>query len=145
MTEKRAGMTIEQILERERAHEFNFEKLLDPYREGGTKDQPMPRTWGTVVRWLLDKHKFDIETVGAAILLICLEMKGGKTFEGDGSYGSMGHQMVHAIRNTCVQIRERNQAQAVFALMGKKIFGQVEELLAEQIRKQLRPWWKRLF
>ena len=136
---------LDQILKEQRANEFDFEALIEPYREGGTQALPVRRTWGTVVRWLLDKHKFEPIVAGAAIMLVCLEMKSGKVFQGNGTYGSSGDQFVQYIRRLCLSLREKNQADNVFSIMGKKMFGQMEGMLAEQIKKQLKPWWRRLF
>jgi len=33
----------------------------------------------------------------------------------------------------------------MFIMLGKKIFNQVEPIIAKRMRKMLRPWWKRLF
>jgi len=126
--------------------DFNFESLLDPYREGGpSKEEPVRRTWGTIIAWLTGKLRFDMEVVGAAILLVAMELKRGREFKGDGTYGSKGRELVNHIKEVCLEITKRNQTDKVFSLMGKKMYQQIEPMIAEKIRKSLKPWWRRLF
>ncbi len=141
---RKASEIVQEAIEEEKK-DFSFEDLIEPYREGGTRENPIRRTWGTMIQWLMGK-KFDTDVIGAAILLIvCLELKNGRKFEGNGSYGSPGHQLAQYIRGTCVAINQRKQAEKVFAILGQKIFSSAEKIVAAEIRKQLKPWYKRIF
>ena len=143
MTEK-AQISLEEALEKLKEDEIDFEALMDPYREGGIMDNPVRRTWGSMIRWLVDKYKFDVDIVGAAILLVCFELKKGKKFEGTGHYGSSGHALAQYIKQTCAAIRQNRMENQVFSIMGKKLFSQIEPMIAEKIRKSITPWYNRL-
>ena len=48
--------------------EWDFEALLEPYREGGPgPERPVRRTWGTLIDWLKNKRGFPPDIIGAAI------------------------------------------------------------------------------
>jgi hypothetical protein len=126
--------------------DFSFDKAIAPYKEGGPNAQhPVERTWGMVINWLHGKLGFDTETVGAAILLVTLELKNGLVFKGDGSYGSPGNEFDHYLKKVCLRLKERNNEQMVFATMGKKIWTEIEPKITRKIEKRLKPWHKRLF
>lgn len=135
--------TIQELIEK--PDDFSFEDLLDPYREGGTLEQPARRTWGTISLWLIDKLKFSPEIAGAAIFMVCLEMRNGLKFEGDGEYGSPGRDLVHYIRQTAITIRQKRAEEQIFGLIGRKFYGQMEGYISEQIKKAMKPWWRRIF
>jgi len=100
--------------------EWNFEKLIKPYEEGGTKDLPVKRTWGTVIDYLVNKRKFPPEVVGAAIFLVWIKIKKDGHFKGDGSYGSMGREFVTTLRVMCAQVaREKLTTNMMTNLAGE--------------------------
>ena len=94
-------LTQDELLEHQAADQIDFEELLEPYRVGGTKQFPIRRTMGTIVDYLLNKKKYPKEIVGSAILGVFLELREGKRFEGDGSYGAPGRALVTYIRRQC--------------------------------------------
>lgn len=89
--------------------EIDFDALLEPYREGGTPTQPVRRTMGTMLDYLLNKKKYPKEVAGAALLVVFSELKAGLKFEGDGSYGSPGRQLITYVRRTCDEILHKRQ------------------------------------
>jgi len=107
--------TPQEILEHAAADQIDFEVLLEPYREGGTTQFPVRRTMGTIVDYLLNKKKYPKEIVGSAILGVFLELKEGRRFHGDGSYGAPGRALVTYIRRQCdllLNIKHENEAKA---------------------------------
>ena len=144
-----AEITLEQALDRQAHKEIDFEKLLDPYREGGpAPDRPVPRTWGSLITWLVIKHHVPVETAGAAILLICFELRDGKVFEGvknaqgQIAWGSKGWQLAQHLKQTAVEIEKKKLTDLVFQTLGKKLFVQLEPMITEHVRKKMKPWWK---
>ena len=121
MTETR---TQQEILD-ELDSDWNFEALIEPYREGGKEDMPVRRTWGTVIDWLINKRKFPPDVVGAAIFLAWIKIKKDGHFVGDGTYGSAGNQFVHALRTLCAQLAKSrvtsNMMTGLAANIGEKI------------------------
>jgi len=81
--------------------DFSFSKLLEPYVQGGTESQPVKRTIGTIMDWLINKKKYPVDVAGAGLLFLFMDLKGGKMFEGDGSYGSPGRALVTNLRFIC--------------------------------------------
>lgn len=123
-------MTAKQITPEEiwaKKNEFDFEKLLDPYREGGTETTPVRRTMGTIVDWLANKKKYPIEIVGAAILLAFMDLRNGKRFDGDGSYGSKGNDFVQSIRAICDKLARKQLEGDVYKRLAE---ARVEEIKA---------------
>jgi len=105
-----ARISFEDALSRycEGVEDLDFEQLLEPYREGGADEQHMVRrTWGTLVMWLTKKLGFDVEVAGAGILILALELHKGLKFEGDGSWGSRGHQLCQYLRQVCLRIKQK--------------------------------------
>ncbi|MHC4691036.1 MAG: hypothetical protein ACYS5F_15625, partial [Planctomycetota bacterium] len=64
--------------------EWDFEKLLEPYRRGGPNQQnEVRRTWGTLIDWLINARKFPPEVVGSAIFLVWMKIKRDGHFKPD--------------------------------------------------------------
>ncbi len=107
--------TQKEILEHMAADQIDFEELLEPYREGGTQQFPIRRTMGTIVDYLLNKKKYPKEIVGSAVLGVFLELKAGRRFHGDGTYGSPGRALVSYLRRQCdtlLHIQHEKEANA---------------------------------
>jgi len=131
-------------------YQFNFDELLDPYSEGGTENQPVKRTMGTILDYLLNKKKYPLEVVGAAVLSIFIRMNNeGLKFEGDGSYGSSGAQLVTNIRIACDKLLHKNLKGALYEQIAR---GRMDEMKTFIENQQLitiaplvtSPWYKRL-
>lgn len=125
--------------------EFSFETLLDPYREGGTQDEPVRRTMGTIVDYFLNKKKYPVDILGAAILLVFSDLYNGRTFDGDGSYGSKGRELITAIRVKCDSLLHDSQQKQMYQFLAENVFTQIAHWTAEEIAKRSVPWYKRLF
>lgn len=80
---------------------LDFNALLEPYKEGGTESDPVERNIGTITDYLLTRKKYSYDIVGKAIFKVFIELSNGLEFEGDGSYGSKGREMVTYLRKTC--------------------------------------------
>lgn len=91
--------------------ELNFDTILEPYREGGTKENPVTRTVGTIMDYFMNKKKYPPEIVAASVLTVFKEIKDGKEFRGDGTYGSPGREMITYIRVRCDQLLHKKQEQ----------------------------------
>jgi hypothetical protein len=132
---------------------FNFDELLEPYKEGGTKDQPVERTMGTIVDYFKNKKKYPPDVFGGAIMITFEEMKRGKVFKGHGAtlpgphrevfykpggYGAPGRELVTYIRVKCDQLmaERHKQEMGVFA---QKII----EAAAHRPgwKEKLKRWW----
>ena len=98
--------TVEQRTAEIEEKRLNFDTLLEPYREGGTPEHPVRRTVGSIVDYLLNKRKYPKEVVGASLLAVFLELKAGRSFPGDGTYGSPGRDLVTYIRHNCDRINQ---------------------------------------
>jgi hypothetical protein len=136
-------MTKEDVLKKLEA-EWDFEALLAPYREGGTKEAPVTRTWGTVIDWLINKHRFPAEVVGAGIFLVWMKIKRDGHFKGDGSHGSAGNDFVHAIRIMCASVMQQKVSQKIFTGMAGKIEEQIK-LGFKQDFWQMTPWFVKMW
>lgn len=136
-------LTEKQVLER-LEEEWDFEKLIEPYREGGTPQHPVRRTWGTVIDWLVNKRKFPPDIVGAGIFLVWMKIKRDGPFEGDGSYGSAGNEFVQSIRVMCASLMQQHMSKQIFSGMA----GEIEKRIKESIKAEifyLFPWFIKMF
>ncbi len=124
--------------------EFNFEKLLDPYREGGSESKPVARTMGTILDWLVHKKKFHPKIVGAALLLTFIELKGGKVFKGDGSYGSAGREFVRSIMFLCSELTKGEMKNSFYKTIAEAKIEETGMLIDKKIAKAF-PWFLKPF
>lgn len=124
--------------------DFDFEKLLESYHDGGTEDRPVRRTYGTIIDYLVNKKGYGKEIVGAAILTIFLQIYSGKAFEGDGSYGSKGRELVTAIRIECDRLNQQKMSADMFEWMAQNVFQYIANQAAREAVAARKPWYKRL-
>ena len=117
---KKPQRSQEEIF-RKLEEDWDFEKLIEPYREGGTKDQPVRRTWGTVIDWLVNKRKFPPDIVGAAIFLVWMKIKRDGPFKGDGTWGSAGNEFVQTLRVVCASLMQEHMSKKIFSGMAGEI------------------------
>ena len=124
--------------------EFNFEKLLKPYTEGGTENHKVKRTIGTILDWLIFKKKFDPKIVGAALLLTFIELKKGKVFKGDGSYVSAGNELVRSILMLCSELSQGEIKNTFYKTIAEAKIEETGLLIDKKIGKAL-PWFLKPF
>ena len=94
--------------------EFDVEKLLKPYQEGGTEQSPVKRSLKTIATSLMYKNKIPVEVVGAAIFKVFDRMANNNLeFKGDGSYGSRGRELFSCIKAQCLDILEQQSVNNV--------------------------------
>ena len=134
-------LTKKEIYEKK---EFDFEKLLDPYRDGGTENDRVRRTMGTILDWLIHKKKFPPKLVGAALLLTFIELKNGKVFKGDGSYGSAGNEFVRSILMLCSELAQGDTKNAFYKAIAEAKIEETTLLMDKQIGRAF-PWFLKLF
>lgn len=135
-------LTPEKIWEKK--NQFSFEGLLKPYSEGGTVNQPVQRTIGTMVDYFINKKQYPIDVVGAAILMTFMEMKDGLQFKGDGEYGSKGRELVTYIRKRCdIVLHERLQS-AVYQSIAEQRMPFIRALIDELTTLKIYPRWKKI-
>ncbi len=136
-------LNIEEIYSKIKA-DYDIESLMSPYLEGGTESQPIERSSGTILDWLINKKKFSPEIAGAGFISILMELKQGNHFKGDGSYGSKGHEFVHAIAKRCDEFNKKNLKVEIFKTIAGAKLEVMEEAIFEMVRFQL-PWFIVLF
>jgi len=129
-------LTLEEIYAKIKA-DYDIEALLDPYKEGGTKETPIERSSGTILDWLINKKKFPPDIAGAGLISVLMELKQGKSFPGDGSYGSAGHQLVHAIAQRCDEFGRQHLRVEMFKTIAGAKLEVMEESIFEMVRSQL--------
>lgn len=93
-------LTLEEIYKKIK-DDYDIEKLLEPYKEGGTENEPIERSSGTILNWLINKKKFSPDIAGAGLISVLMELRQGKKFDGDGSYASAGNDLAHYIAERC--------------------------------------------
>lgn len=121
---------------------MNFDKLLEPYKEGGTENIPIERTMGTIVDYLLNKKGYPLDTVGAAIFTVFFQMDVGLVFKGDGSYGSKGRELVTAIRMKCDEYAHEKLVGVGNAILIEQFGAQLKAMIIPPKRKPFQSWWR---
>jgi len=121
---------------------MNFDKLLEPYKDGGTEEIPVERTMGTIIDYLVNKKGYSLDTVGAAIFTVFFQMDAGITFKGDGSYGSEGRQLVTAIRMVCDEYNQAKLTAVSNAMFIEKLGSDLKEMIVPPKRRPFLSWWR---
>ena len=143
MADKPALKPVEEIWAEKDS--FNFEKLLEPYSEGGQQHRPVKRTIGIILDWLINKKKYPIEVVGAAILVVFWELhKTGKSFAGDGTYGSKGRELDLYIRKTCDKLLENKLQDKVFASIAGGRMAMIQEFINREVSLKTYGWYRKI-
>ena len=102
--------------------DLNFEKLLKPYKEGGTEQSPVERTIGTIASKLIVANRLSPEIVGAAILKVFTKMAHeGLEFKGNGKYGSKGKELYSCIKAQAVHMVQERHHEDVLAVVSKSV------------------------
>jgi len=140
---KKAARPTDEIFAR-LDEEWNFEKLIEPYREGGKPDVPVKRTWGTIIDWLVNKRKFPPEVVGAGIFLVWMKIKRDGHFKGDGSYGSAGEEFAHSIRIMCAQVAQEKLTTHMMTSLAGTIGEKIQVAFKNDFWIQM-PWFVKFF
>jgi len=138
-------MTEKELYDKKESEAFDFEKLLDPYRDGNTKEHPVRRTMGTIVDWLVNKKKYPVEVAGGAILIVFNELYKGKKFSGDGSYGSAGNDLVQYIRQACDKLLQQKMQEKVFAAIAGGRMAMINEFINREVAIKTYPRYKKIF
>jgi len=133
---------------------MDFDRLLKPYHDGGTKEKRVKRTIGTIVDYLLNKKQYPLEIIGGAIFLVFNWLNAGNKFKGDGTYGSRGRELVTAIRMKCDDLLQSRleaetykafiefYAEDVFKLVDKKLDERILDLGGIELqRRRFVNWW----
>lgn len=140
---KKAQITQEDALNKIK-EEWDFEKLLEPYKESGHVDMPVERNWGTIISWLVNTYKFPPDIVGAGIFLVWMKIKRDGHFKGDGKYGSPGREFVHAIRTMCASVMQERVTKKIFSGMAGKIEQQIKSAFVSDFWAMM-PWFIKMF
>ncbi len=94
--------------------QLNFESLLSPYKEGGSKEQPVQRTLGTIASKLIIVYGLPVQVVGAAVFKVFYAMAyEGLEFTGDGKYGSKGKELFSCIKAQAVDMVKNETTEAM--------------------------------
>ena len=135
-------LTEQEIFDK--INEFNFDKLMEPYKEGGSEDKPVERTIAMDIDWLVNRKKYSVEVAGGALLLTFMRIMKEGHFKGDGTYGSKGHEF------------DQNLNQAAAVLQKKALLSETYKKLAEGRAVEMKrymldtsarfsPWFVKMF
>ena len=135
-------MTLDEIYKKIKA-DYDIESVLEPYKEGGTEQQPIERSSGTILDWLINKKKFPSDIAGAGLISTLMELRSGKSFQGDGTHGSKGHELVHYIAQKCDSFNKQKLKVEMFKTIAGAKIEVMNEVIFERVRAQL-PWFIRI-
>ncbi len=143
MIKQGSQLTEKEVFEKIAA-EYDFEKILIPYKEGGTKDHPVERTWGMVVSWLHDKKRFPLDVIGAAIMLTVDRIKKEGHFKGTGKYGGDGRVFDHNLLATCDLIQKQRVVDLTYKAIVESRAPHMQLFVTRQVFSLL-PWWVKMW
>jgi hypothetical protein len=126
------------------AREYDFTEILMPYREGGSSDHPVERTWGLIISWLLDKKKYPLDVIGAAIMLTIDHIKREGDFKGDGKFGSAGNQFDQTLLGICDQIQKQKLVDLTYKSIVESRTPHMQLFISGQVFNSI-PWWVKIF
>ena len=120
---------------------MNIDKLLKPYSDGGFESQPVKRTVGTIVDYLVNKKGYPLEIVGGAIFIVLNYLNTGGEFKGDGSYGSKGKELVTSIRLKCDELLKQRLEGATYQAFVEYYGEHLLLLVVPLWQRKLINWW----
>lgn len=129
-------VTIEEIYKKVR-DDYDIESLLLPYQEGGTKEIPIRRSSGTILDWLINKKKFAPDIAGAGLISVLMELRNGLSFQGDGTYGSKGRELIHYVADRCDEFNRRDLQVEMFKTIAGAKLEIMDEAIFEMVRVQI--------
>jgi len=135
-------LTDQEILDK--INEFDFEKLMEPYREGGSKDKPIARTMGMIVDWLVNRKKYSVEVAGGAILLTFMRIMKEGHFKGDGTFGSAGNELDQNIRQAADVLNQKTLLAATYKKLAEGRAVEMKRFMLDTTFRAI-PWFVRLF
>ena len=131
--------------------EWDFEKLIEPYRHGGpNRANEVRRSWGTIIDWLINRRHFPPEVVGAGIFLTWMQVKRDghfkPDFNSDGKevWDSAGNKFVQSIKAMCASVAKQQMSMQIFSGMA----GKIEEQIKIAFRGDfwtMTPWFVKMF
>lgn len=120
--------------------DYDIETLILPYEEGGTESQPVQRSSGTILDWLINKKKFPPDIAGAGLISVLMEMKKGRQFLGDKSYGSKGREFIHYVAMRCDEFNKRHLQSEMYRTIAGAKLEVLDEAIFEMVRSQMPAW-----
>lgn len=126
--------------------QMDFEKLLEPYKEGGTINTPIERTIGTMASKLIIVYRLPVEIVGAAMFRVFYAMAyEGLKFKGNEKYGSKGAELFSCIKAQAIDITQKDAAKAVL-----KEINDMTSCVDQKCKKRMKirvprtKWWTKV-
>jgi len=99
----------------------SFDKLIKPYKDGGTEKGPVDVTIGNICSKLMVSYRIPPDVVGAALYKVMDAVANkGLEFKGNDKYGSKGAELFSCIKAQCVDLTENKSVREVV----NKIFKQ---------------------
>lgn len=137
-----ADMTDKQILDK--VNEFDFEKLMTPYKDGGSEDKPIERTMGMIVDWLVNRKKYSVEIAGGAILLTFMRIMKEGHFKGDGTFGSAGDELDQNIRQAADVLNRRTLLAETYKKLAEGRAVEMKRFMLDTTFRAM-PWFIKMF
>ena len=125
------------------ADTWDFDEIIKPYEVGGTPDHPVKRTWGLVISWLVDKKRFPLDVIGAAMMLTVEKIKREGDFEDTGKHGSMGDQFDSNLLATCDLIQKQRLVNLTYKSIVESRGPHLQLFITRQVFNLI-PWWVKM-
>ena len=91
----------------------SFDKLIEPYKAGGTENGPVDVTIGNICSKLMVSYRIPPDIVGVALYKVMDHVANkGLEFKGNGKYGSKGAELFSCIKAQCVAMVESKSKDA---------------------------------
>jgi len=123
---------------------FSFEKLLKPYEEGGSNNNPIKRTIGGILDWLIFKRMYPSDIASAGMVLVFIDLHNGKVFKGDGSFGSAGDELDRTIATVCNGLVQHRLKDRMYQELAEEKVAEVCDYFAAESARAL-PWFIKMF
>lgn len=101
---------------------LGFDKLIEPYIEGGTPDDPIDVTIGNICHKLMVQYSIPAAVVGEAIYKVMDHIANkGLVFKGNGEYGSKGAELFSCIKTQCIDISKKKYEKDMLNIILSKV------------------------
>ena len=101
---------------------LSFDKLIEPYKDGGTEKGPVDVTIGNICSKLMVQYRIPADIVGVALYKVMYEIANNDlVFEGNGKYGSKGAELFSCIKAQCVDMVEKQSSQSALDVILSRV------------------------
>ncbi len=116
--------------DQKKVKQFDLAALMEPYKEGGTEENPIVRSLGGILYWLTVTKKFPADIAGGAIVIVFLKIMAEGHFKGDSTYGSAGNELDNAIFQVASDMYKEKTMTGMYKKLAQSRYLEIKRYIA---------------